>query len=290
MNIVQRTSPISTGAIAKTYYTLTDHLRSVHALVDESGTVVEQYRMDVWGRTTACDGSGVPLTQSAIGNRYVWEGREISWVTGLYHFRLRTWDSISGRFLSNDPIGISGGLNQYILAGNCVTMFRDPFGLQGEWFPAGPDIPPGTIYSYQFDPALMNAAIANVLGKVWNAPNTILGLTLGLTSLPFGSSASFGHNSIMFENYPWMAEGGLGLTLGNVTLYKDEACTKYEGELFSIGEHEEQHTYQGELLGVFYLPTYIYGGFRATHSGDSFFGPANFMETGPYSLPPRIWE
>jgi RHS repeat-associated protein len=120
---------VYTGATAKTYFALTDHLRSVHAMVDESGTIVEQYRMDAWGRTTVYDGNGVSLTQSAIGNRYVWQGREISWVTGLYHFRLRTYDPVTGRFLSNDPIGIAGGLNQYVFCGNNPVNFRDPFGL-----------------------------------------------------------------------------------------------------------------------------------------------------------------
>jgi len=126
---------VYTGATVKTYFALTDHLRSVHAMVDESGAIVEQYRMDAWGRTTVYDGDGVPLAQSGIGNRYVWQGREISWATGLYYFRFRVFDPVSGRFLSNDPIGISGGLNMYILAGNCPTMFRDPFGLKDgrEW-------------------------------------------------------------------------------------------------------------------------------------------------------------
>jgi RHS repeat-associated protein len=118
-----------TGGVTKTYYAIRDHLGSVHAMVDETGAIIEQYRMDAWGRTTVYNGSGATLAKSAIGNRYVWQGREISWVTGLYHFRARTWDPVSGRFLSNDPIGISGGLNMYILAGNCVTMWRDPFGL-----------------------------------------------------------------------------------------------------------------------------------------------------------------
>jgi hypothetical protein len=32
-------------------------------------------------------------------------------------------------WLSNDPIGISGGLNQYVFCGNNPVNFRDPFGL-----------------------------------------------------------------------------------------------------------------------------------------------------------------
>jgi hypothetical protein len=49
-------------------------------------------------------------------------------VTGLYNFRARWYDPISGRWLSKDPIGISGGLNQYVAFGNNPVNFRDPWG------------------------------------------------------------------------------------------------------------------------------------------------------------------
>jgi uncharacterized protein RhaS with RHS repeats len=42
---------------------------------------------------------------------------------------IRWYDPITGRWLSNDPIGISGGLNQYVFCGNNPVNFRDPFGL-----------------------------------------------------------------------------------------------------------------------------------------------------------------
>jgi hypothetical protein len=38
-------------------------------------------------------------------------------------------DPVTGRFLSNDPIGISGGLNQYVFCGNNPANRRDPMGL-----------------------------------------------------------------------------------------------------------------------------------------------------------------
>ena len=119
---------VHTGAMARTYYAIKDHLGSVHTLVDASGNIAEQYRFDAWGRTTVYDGVGQPLAQSAIGNRYVWQGREISWVTGLYYFRARWYDPVWGRWLSNDPIGISGGLNQYVFCANNPVNFTDPFG------------------------------------------------------------------------------------------------------------------------------------------------------------------
>ena len=42
---------------------------------------------------------------------------------------IRWYDPITGRWLSKDPIGISGGLNQYVFVGNNPVNFRDPFGL-----------------------------------------------------------------------------------------------------------------------------------------------------------------
>ena len=120
-----------TGATAKTYFALTDHLGSVHALADQSGNIVESYRFDAWGRVLGVyDGNNNPLTQSAIGNRFLWACKEYSFKTGLYFNRYRIYDPITGRFLSKDPSGISGGMNEYIYcSGNPINYF-DPDGLQ----------------------------------------------------------------------------------------------------------------------------------------------------------------
>jgi RHS repeat-associated protein len=118
-----------TTSVSSVFYALKDHLGSVLALTDASGDIVESYRYDAWGRTTVYNSSNQQLNNSAIGNRYCWQGREYSWATGLYNFRARWYDPITGRWLSNDPIGISGGLNQYVAFGNNPVNFRDPLGL-----------------------------------------------------------------------------------------------------------------------------------------------------------------
>ena len=101
-----------------------------HALADETGNIVESYEYDAWGNVLAVrDGSGNPLSESAIGNRFLFQGREYSWATGLYNFRARWYDPETGRWLSNDPIGISGGLNQYVFCANNPVNFIDPLGL-----------------------------------------------------------------------------------------------------------------------------------------------------------------
>jgi RHS repeat-associated protein len=124
---------VYTGATAKTYFYLTDHQGTVHAVADETGTIVESYRFDAWGRVLGVyDSNNQPITQTKIGNRFLWQGREYYWSVGLYDFRARVYDPITGRFLSKDPIGITGGLNEYTFCANNPVNFVDPFGL--DWF------------------------------------------------------------------------------------------------------------------------------------------------------------
>ena len=49
--------------------------------------------------------------------------------TGLEYLRNRVYDSQSGRFTQEDPIGLAGGLNLYGFAGGDPANFSDPFGL-----------------------------------------------------------------------------------------------------------------------------------------------------------------
>jgi len=115
-----------------TYYMITDHLGTVHAVANSSGSVVESYRYDAFGRVLGVyDGNDSPIEESAIGNNYLWQGRHYSWKTGLYYFRARWYDAVTGRWLSKDPIGIAGGLNQYVFAENNPVNMRDPLGLEG---------------------------------------------------------------------------------------------------------------------------------------------------------------
>jgi len=113
---------------SNTYYAIKDHQNTVIALADETGVVVESYEYDAYGNTKVFDGSGVEMLESALGNRYAFQGREIDWDTGLYYFRARWYDPGTGRWLSKDPIGIAGGLNQYVFGGNNPVNKVDPYG------------------------------------------------------------------------------------------------------------------------------------------------------------------
>jgi RHS repeat-associated protein len=152
-NILSMTSYGSTET--NTYYYLKDHQNTVIALIDETGTVVESYEYDAYGRVLDVkDGTGSSIAnqKSAIGNRYTFQGREIDWETGLIYFRARWYNPETGRWLSKDPIGISGGLNQYAFCGNNPVNFCDPSGLA-----------PGDNYSTQDEAAI--AASQEICGQ-----------------------------------------------------------------------------------------------------------------------------
>ena len=162
------------------------------------------------------------------------------------------------------------------------------------------------------------SALADGVGKVWNAPNTGLGLAYGLAGHLAGQlnrlrpgdqpdpRIQLGHNAVEFVDNPL---GGVGaITLGNSTTYsgdpydpKDKAWY-HDGRDPRIAEHghsymdhEEQHTIQGQQLGPFYLPSNLAGGImgllfdRDETGGRDWHGPHNWNETGPQGRVSRPW-
>jgi RHS repeat-associated protein len=84
------------------------------------GTAVKRYSDAPWGDQTADTGLVV---------RFRFAGREYDQRTGLYYMRARYYDPQMGRFLSEDPIGIAGGLNLYAYAEDEPVNQSDPLGL-----------------------------------------------------------------------------------------------------------------------------------------------------------------
>jgi RHS repeat-associated protein len=97
---------------------LTDAIGNVLALTDGSGAVVAGYSYGAYGQV-AKTGSGEA--------RFQFTGRERD-VGSLQYNRARYYDSDLGRFISEDPIGLDGGINTYSYAGENPVSFVDPFG------------------------------------------------------------------------------------------------------------------------------------------------------------------
>jgi RHS repeat-associated protein len=84
-------------------YFTPNQLGSTTTLTNAAGTVVQSYQYGPFGETTGTGGDRNPLQYA---------GREND-RSGLYYKRARYYRSAWGRFISEDPLGIDAGLNQY---------------------------------------------------------------------------------------------------------------------------------------------------------------------------------
>ncbi|TRX53457.1 hypothetical protein FNN08_14380 [Thalassomonas sp. M1454] len=143
--------------------------------------------------------------------------------------------------------------------------------------------------------------VADFIGKIWNLPNTIIGLAwgftghivteigqfFGLTNLE--SEIGFGNNAIEFTSNLFGGSGAIAL--GNtITWGVEKGGTFYT----KMSSHEELHTVQGQFLGFTYIPlnllgmgssfigtTFFNANLRTQYGGKGkFHGEPNFME-GP---------
>lgn len=109
-----RRTDASFGAL----YFLRDHLGSTAALVSGAGSVIERTQYEAFGAT-----AGSSLA------RYGFTAREVDLATKLMYYRARWYDPQQGRFITEDPIGLTGGLNFYTYVGNKPINYTDPSGL-----------------------------------------------------------------------------------------------------------------------------------------------------------------
>ncbi len=100
---------------AGTFGYLLDALGSTVALADSSGAIQTSYTYEPFGNTT---------TSGTSSNSSQFTAREND-ATGLYFHRARYYSPTLQRFISEDPIGIAGGINQYAYVNN------DPVNLVG---------------------------------------------------------------------------------------------------------------------------------------------------------------
>jgi len=108
------------------YHPQVDGLGNVIALTDNAQTVQRTYSYDAWGTLTG--GTDTKPFSNVDRVRFkgaLWLGPEVD----LYYMRSRWYEPKSGRFLSEDPLGLAGGVNPYAFAGNDPVNGRDPTGL-----------------------------------------------------------------------------------------------------------------------------------------------------------------
>ncbi|MDX1746070.1 MAG: RHS repeat-associated core domain-containing protein, partial [Halobacteriales archaeon] len=112
----------SSGAVS---YYAPDPQGTVLGLFAGGITIQTRYWYDPWGMP---EGTAVENVENPF--RYL--GRPWDEVAGLLYLRARYYDPEIGRFISEDPIGLQGGINPYVYASNDPINRTDRSGLTDE--------------------------------------------------------------------------------------------------------------------------------------------------------------
>jgi RHS repeat-associated protein len=134
------------GEEQSTYWYQCDQIGAPLELTDEEGQVAWAADYMVWGeavmgsvlrtgsdeRTVSARAWGSKPEAShpppPIEQPFRFQGQQFDEETGLHYNRFRYYDPVVGRFVSQDPIGLSGGENLFIYAKSPLGWI-DPFGL-----------------------------------------------------------------------------------------------------------------------------------------------------------------
>jgi RHS repeat-associated protein len=107
-----------------------DGLGSITSLTGGTGQLAASYVYDPFGKLTTSSGT--------VTNPFQYTGREFDGESGLYYYRARYYESVTGRFMSEDPIRFRGGVNFYEYVGNGAVTFVDPTGMKCKELPCDP--------------------------------------------------------------------------------------------------------------------------------------------------------
>jgi RHS repeat-associated protein len=187
-------------------YSLRDHLGSTVALTDSIGSVLEREQYEAFGAS-----AGSALT------RYGYTGRELDSATGLMYYRARWYDPQQGRFLSEDPIGMLGGLNLYGYVANNPLSLVDPMGLSWQSFKCG--------FQDALIPALLIGAGLALLPIFWPVAAAAIpyigGALLGLGAFDLGyKTGQLINGDITWDQYHYVLGGVAGGIVGGTAGYK----------------------------------------------------------------------
>ncbi|MFH0803311.1 MAG: RHS repeat-associated core domain-containing protein [bacterium] len=107
------------------HYSHTDGLGSIHMLTDDPANITDGYGYDAFGVGMTPPNPPPNTTY----NPYRYTGQQTDFSGSLVYLRARYYDPQVGRFISQDPIGFSGGMNFYAYCGGNPVKWVDPWGL-----------------------------------------------------------------------------------------------------------------------------------------------------------------
>ncbi len=134
--------PVALVQDDEVYHYHLDHLGTPRELTNNEGNIVWKVRYKTWGN--------VALKEcEEIENNIRFQGQYFDEETGLHYNRHRYYNPDTGQFISQDPIGLLGGVNNYQYAPNPIGWI-DPLGLCKDAINTGTNLDPGNPLSTSF--------------------------------------------------------------------------------------------------------------------------------------------
>jgi RHS repeat-associated protein len=165
-----------------------DHLGSVREVTDASGSILTRNEFDPFGRISRVSGSE--------DSRFGFAGLMAHTPSGLALAVYRAYDSQQGRWISDDPIGLAGGLNLYAYAAANPVRFVDPAGLN-----------PAVL-------AIQGAQVGSLAGPAGTIAGAVIGAAIGYLIFTTVKDVYGG------RNLPWRGEP-------NTTVRGDKQTRRY---------------------------------------------------------------
>ena len=164
------TSAVNTSA-ARIFYIEVDHLNTPRRVADATGTPVWRWDQQEPFGVTVPDENPSSLGAFEFPLRY--PGQYADKETNLFYNYFRDYDSVLGRYVQSDPIGLRGGINTYAYVESKPLLLIDPLGLQGGPYPPPPADVPGGPWSWA--PDSNNSRGGSYVGKngasaSWDSP------------------------------------------------------------------------------------------------------------------------
>jgi RHS repeat-associated protein len=129
--VLRDRSTLNNGTLDERLYVQQDANYNVTALINTSGSVVERYVYDPYGKQTVLDANFNTRSSSSYAFVIGFQGARLDTTSGLYNERNRDLHPGLGRWIQTDPAGFRGGdTNLYRLTGGAPPGLVDPSGLR----------------------------------------------------------------------------------------------------------------------------------------------------------------
>jgi len=112
---------VAATPVVEVFHYHVDHLGTPREMTDERGRIVWSAHFRAWGALALAD-------VEEVDNPLRFQGQYHDVETGLHYNFQRYYDPSTGRFVTQDPIGLAGGINAYGYTPNPVHWV-DPLGL-----------------------------------------------------------------------------------------------------------------------------------------------------------------